>query len=370
MQPVLPPFLLEAGEEGPDAVIAAVEQRGGAPLRVDGSTLFVYVGEADRVRLRHWMDVFQSLRPFERHRDTALWTLAVELPVMSRIEYKLSVRTGDRRRVILDPLNPRRARDPFGSNSVVIGPGYRRPEWSKRREGIDRGTVTELPIASDAFGGRRRARLYLPANGPTEPVPLLVAHDGSEYFDYASLGTVLDNLIHAGEIPAVACVLSDPTERNREYTGDDRHAAHVVEELIPAAAARVPVDGDDVVGLGASFGAVATLHAARRYPGVFSGLILQSGSFVTATGGRHRRGKVFAPVVEFMKSFEADPGTLPGRIHVSCGRFDGLAADNRRFVTRLRSLGIDVGYEEAADGHNWENWRDRLRAGLLHTLDR
>ena len=22
------------------------------------------------------------------------------------------------------------------------------------------------------------------------------------------------------------------------------------------------------------------------------------------------------------------------------------------------------GYEEARDGHNWENWRDRLRSGL------
>jgi enterochelin esterase family protein len=25
---------------------------------------------------------------------------------------------------------------------------------------------------------------------------------------------------------------------------------------------------------------------------------------------------------------------------------------------------MDVRYVEAADGHNWENWRDRLREGL------
>jgi enterochelin esterase family protein len=25
---------------------------------------------------------------------------------------------------------------------------------------------------------------------------------------------------------------------------------------------------------------------------------------------------------------------------------------------------MEVKYEEARDGHNWENWRDRLRAGL------
>ena len=28
------------------------------------------------------------------------------------------------------------------------------------------------------------------------------------------------------------------------------------------------------------------------------------------------------------------------------------------------STGMEVRYVEARDGHNWENWRDRLREGL------
>ena len=44
--------------------------------------------------------------------------------------------------------------------------------------------------------------------------------------------------------------------------------------------------------------------------------------------------------------------------------------DSRLFVTGgslvplLQSTGMAVRYTEARDGHNWENWRDRLREGL------
>jgi enterochelin esterase family protein len=73
-------------------------------------------------------------------------------------------------------------------------------------------------------------------------------------------------------------------------------------------------------------------------------------------------------VVEFMREFLAAPGALPGRIHLSCGRFDGLIAENRNLTAQLQDRGVGVELEEAADGHNWENWRDRLRSGLVHTL--
>jgi enterochelin esterase family protein len=30
----------------------------------------------------------------------------------------------------------------------------------------------------------------------------------------------------------------------------------------------------------------------------------------------------------------------------------------------LQAAGVDVRYVESKDGHNWGNWRDRLRDGL------
>jgi enterochelin esterase family protein len=368
--PNLPQKILDAAEKSETHLVDAIHEAGGAPLQRGRTTTFLFVGEAEAVGLHHWMDVFPPLPPFRRHPGTGLWSLSVDLPERSRIEYKLSVKSKGRRRLILDHLNPRRARDPFGTNSVVTGPRYARPDWSFPIAAVATGTIESFDIESDAFADTRRAGLYLPAQPGEEPLPLLVAHDGSEYAQFAALTVVLDNLIAAGELPPLACVLSDPHDRTREYSGDDRHADHLVHELIPAVAERVMLDPILRIALGASLGAVASLHAVWRHPQAFAGLILQSGSFVAALGGRHRRGPVFAPVVDFMQAFVSAPGTLPGRIHVSCGRFDGLISENRAIADRFITLGLDVGYEEAPDGHNWENWRDRLRAGLLHTASR
>ncbi len=364
----LPPRIVEAATNGLDGFKAAVEAVGGAPLQHGQTTTFLYFGEAEAVGLRHWMDVFRPLPAFIRLEGTDLWSLTVDLPERSRIEYKLSVKAKGRRRLILDPLNPQLARDPFGMNSVVTGPNYERPVWSLPSSSVTPGTLTSLDVPSDIFGDTRRAHVYLPAFDTNGPLPLLVAHDGCEYDEYAALTTVLDNLIAGGEIPPVACVLSDPVDRMAEYTGDDRHAEHIVHELIQAVARRITLDPDRVVALGASLGAVASLHAAWRHPSVFSALILQSGSFVTALGGKHRRGQVFEPVVEFMLAFLERPGRLPARMHLSCGRFDGLITENRRLSSHFRALGVDVEFEEVPDGHNWENWRDRLRGGLVHAF--
>ncbi len=337
------------------------------PLSGDGRTTFLYAGPADRVALKHWMDEFPPLPAFTNVSGTDLWYLTVTLPEGSRIEYKIDVVRDGRHHLILDPLNPDRARDPFGSNSVVAGPGYQRPAWTRPQPGVPTGRLEELEVASAALGGTRAVQVYLPAGYPQRAGhPLVVAHDGSDYLAYAALRTVLDNLIHAGEIESVVVALVDPGHRNREYTGDARHADFLADELLPALEGGFALDArpDRRALLGASLGGVASLHAAWRHPRVWSRLLLQSGSFVTALGGRYHRGRVFAPVVAFMGRFLADPGPPPERAYLSCGRYDGLAADNRRMSAVLADLGVAVTYEEVLDGHNWENWRDRLRAGL------
>jgi enterochelin esterase family protein len=37
---------------------------------------------------------------------------------------------------------------------------------------------------------------------------------------------------------------------------------------------------------------------------------------------------------------------------------------HRSLVPLLQDAGLQVRSREANDGHNWENWRDRLREGL------
>jgi enterochelin esterase family protein len=116
--------------------------------------------------------------------------------------------------------------------------------------------------------------------------------------------------------------------------------------------------------MGASFGAVAALHTAWRRPGMFGRLLLQSGSFAFADIGRHRRGPAFDPVARFVNRFRESPGQPSEKVFVSCGIYESLIYENRSLLPVLQSTGMDVRYVEARDGHNWENWRDRLREGL------
>jgi enterochelin esterase family protein len=53
---------------------------------------------------------------------------------------------------------------------------------------------------------------------------------------------------------------------------------------------------------------------------------------------------------------------------VSCGVYESLIEENRRLLPVLDGQGLDVRYEEARDGHHWENWRDRLRNALTWLL--
>jgi enterochelin esterase family protein len=135
---------------------------------------------------------------------------------------------------------------------------------------------------------------------------------------------------------------------------------------VPKLEAEYPLYGDPANRclMGASFGAVASLSTAWRYPGFFGKLLLQSGSFAFTDIGTHQRGPAFDPVVRFMNEFRERPGRPAAEAFVSCGTYESLIYENRSMVPFFQDMGMDVKYVEARDGHNWENWRDRLRDGL------
>jgi enterochelin esterase family protein len=91
------------------------------PLVAGRSVTFVYHGHADEVRLRHWVFGLPASQSLRRVDGTDLWHFEMELPELSRVEYKIERVVGGEREWIMDPLNPRIARDPFGANSVCHG---------------------------------------------------------------------------------------------------------------------------------------------------------------------------------------------------------------------------------------------------------
>ena len=328
---------------------------------------FVYRGPADAVRLRHWIFGLTTSQPFERIPGSDFWYRTVEIPDDSRVEYKIEVLQGGGSNWIADPYNENMARDPFGSNSVLAARGYSVPDWGTPDPEIPAGTFDDIVLESDAFGESRHVAVYRPARfRESRQYPLLVVHDGPDYREYANLAAVLDHLTHSLEIPGMIVALVGAHDRMREYTGDERHSTFLVDELVPRLEEAYPLRQEaHARGLmGASLGAVAAFDTARRHPGQFGRLLLQSGSFAFTDIGENERGPIFEPVVEMMNAYRGDPFKLAARAFVSVGVYESLVWENRALVPVLRQSGVDVRFVEARDGHNWENWRDRLRSGL------
>lgn len=338
------------------------------PLVHGSSVTFVWLGHAEGVSLRHWIYGLESSTTLSRAPNTDIWFLTLDIPPNSRVEYKFELHRGGGNEWIQDPLNPALARDPFGANSVLQGEGYVIPEWTNPDPITRSGSLEPLIIDSKALGNRRFGHLYLPARfRRSRQYPLLVVHDGDDYMRYANMVTVLDNLIHRLEIPDMIVAFTGSPDRLREYADNEAHARFVTEEMLPQIASRFPLL-DQPQGrclMGASFGAVAAFSTAVRYPGVWGRLLLQSGSFAfTDIGRRNRRGPLFDRVVQFVNAYREDPKPVSQRVFISCGVYESLIYENRSLAPLLDAAGMRVRFVEARDGHNWQNWRDRLREGL------
>jgi enterochelin esterase-like enzyme len=329
---------------------------------------FLYRGEADEVFVVRRIVGLPDHVAMRRLHGTDLWYVVLELPSGSRVEYQLEVVRGGERARFNDPLNPRLSRSPVGDSSVCYADGYVVPEWTLPDPEARPGSLVDMVVPSRALRRDARVKLYLPARfRRSARYPLLIVHDGGDYLGYAAAKTVLDNLIHRLDVADLVAAFVYPGDRLAEYANSAAHARYLTAELLPRLSAELPLDGrpGGRCLMGSSFGAVASLATAYRYPEVYGSLLLQSGSFVfTDIGNNHGGGPVFEPVVKFINRYRAAPRRVADRLFISCGVYEPLIVPNRSMVPVFEGAGMTVRYVEARDGHSWENWRDRLRAGL------
>ena len=329
---------------------------------------FLFRGDADEVRVRHRVVGLPDPLPMRRLPDTDLWAATTVLPSGSRVEYQLETRRGDHYESFNDPLNPKVAHSPMGSSSVCAATGYEVPDWVHHDPEARQGEIVEDALRSKALRREQEVKLYLPARYNTAlRYPLLVVHDGTDYLDYAAMKTVLDNLIHRLDVAPLVVAFVPPRDRLKEYPNHAPHARFIARELVPRLAERLSLvdDPHSRALMGSSFGGIASLSTAVRYPGEFGSLFLQSASMVfTDIGSDHGGGPAFDPVVKFVNRYREKPTRPVERIFRSCGTYEPLITPNRSMVPVFRGAGMTVKYVEARDGHNWEDWRDRLRDGL------
>ena len=299
------------------------------------------------------------------------WRLAFPRPAADRLEYvlELTYRTG-RRAVEPDPANPLRAPGPFGDKSVVEFPGYEPPAWVADEDSAQ-GSLKALPLESVRLRTTVPALLWSAADtDPQRPLPLLIVHDGPEYAEYSSLVRLLDHLADFGEVPELrAALLPPPGNRNEMYSASARYANALAADLVPGVLAQAPT-GRPPVLLGASLGALAGLHAHFRNPGLFGGLVLQSGSFFRRRFDSYESGfRRFARITRFVGHVHGRRGFAP-RIPtaITCGTAEENLDNNRALADALDRRGWDVRTSWHPDAHNWISWRDSLHPHLAELL--
>lgn len=343
---------------------------------IENDTLihFVLYGRADSVSvigaLQHWAEpaplakVPMGTYSFFHRTETA--------PADARLDYQL-VADG---RYITDPQNPRITPSGFGPHSEVRMPKFVPSPYLARRDSVPAGRVMPLslltgvpPLLARYYVASRPMKAYLPPgyDGLTG-LPVVYIVDGFEAAEWASLPTVLDNLIHEGRITPVIALFIPPSARHVEYIGARTEAfAKVLAELIVPAVDRTfrtdPSPSSRAV-MGISSGGHFALYAALRRPELFGGAAGQSSTITPRLRELTRR--------------QAAANALPAglKLYIDVGRFDLIGeyeegwldflALNRQYSALLSSLRIPHFYREVNDGHDWANWRERMPDIFIH----
>ena len=164
-------------------------------------------------------------------------------------------------------------------------------------------TVWKSTIFPDTI---REYSVYVPAQyDASKPACVMVFQDGHAYAnprgEYRA-PVVLDNLIHAGEMPVTIAVFVNPGHRGEEMPRDrwrannrsveydslgDLHARFLLEEILPEVAKSYNLRTDPASRAiaGASSGGICGFTAAWERPDAFGKVLSHIGSFTDIRGG-------------------------------------------------------------------------------------
>lgn len=296
------------------------------------------------------------------------WVLEIPRPTVVRMEYQLTVTDDGDTYDILDPANPVTVETAFGSKSVLELPGYA-PPWWLAAEGTE-GELEPVAVAGETEDDVPVSVWSPTGTVATDPLPLLLVHDGPEYDELASLTRYSGALVHAGTLPPHRVALAQPVRRDDWYSASPRYLRTVLGAGLTTLTDLYAVSGPVVV-MGASLGGLTALLAgiwgAPRVGGVFS----QSGSFFRVVRDHHTVAdyRYYDRIVSRVEAIRDMTHTdHPLRIGMTCGATEENASNNRDMAAALRRTGHRVTYAEVPDLHNYTAWRDALDPHLTEVL--
>lgn len=246
------------------------------------------------------------------------------------------------------------------------------------REGVATGQVVRFKHwdQSAVFAGTRRDIWVYQSGGPdtAEPLNLMVFNDGPGYLARSGpvrATTVLDNLVHAGELGPTLAVFVNPglppnielpepgqrpdpmamQQRSVEYDScDDRYLRFLLDELLPFVTREMDVaiseDPADRLICGISSGGICAFNAAWHGPEHFGRVISHCGSFTNIRGAHNYpyliRSTPRKALKVFLQSGELDADIVTG----------SWALANQQMAAALNFAGYACRFEFGTGGHN------------------
>ncbi len=327
----------------------------GTPIIEGEQSTFVWHGRGPVKLAGDFDDWDLESSPMLSEIEPKLWTHTMTWPRDSYMEYAFVV-DGER---ALDPLNPRTIPSGLGHiNNFFYMPEAAPTPLIRRQRGVPRGLVSRHTLETDGIvvGKKRAVYLYQPPT--SEPCPLVVVYDGTDYMRRAKLPDMVDNLIAQKRIRpvALAMVANGGKARMIEYACSEMTVDYVVMNVLPLAYERLnlldPQDSPGAFGvLGASMGGLMALYTAMRAPQIFGRALSQSGAFMV------EHEYVVCDLVRHMPM-------QPIKIWMDVGRFEMLLSANQHMRDLLVGRDYDVAYREFNAGHNYPAWRNDVWRGL------
>ncbi len=239
-------------------------------------------------------------------------------------------------------------------------------------EAAPQGTVEEFThLESEIFPGtKRRFYVYVPKQyDPSKPAALMVFQDGHAYVNRSGeyrAPVVMDNLIHAGQMPVTIGVFVDPGHKkdalpdkpgwrpqpeNRAHEYDrlsDDYVRFLLDEILPRVEAKYQITKDPSgrAICGASSGGICAFTAAWEKPDQFSKVISHIGSFVNI-----HHGDTYPGIIRKAER-------KPIRVYLQDGRNDldnehgNWPMANQQMAKALEYKGYDFKFEYGGGAHD------------------
>lgn len=341
----------------------SLQSIGRIPFAIDDSVLFLYKGDAQRVR---WMGDFNAWggdKTFnaegKRITGTDLWSLKHSFPPAARLDYKIIVNE----EWITDPANKFTQAGGGGNLNSEL----RMPLWKAepvppparsgtlKEQNLLQSTVMEYNVSYTVYtppGYRRNVRY-----------PCLYVTDGHEYQaeNLGNMVAVLNHLISAGKIVPIVVVFVDPrnpanlseNRRMNELALNENYLRFYRTELIPRIEKQFSVSSKPAERgiLGTSLGGLNATYFAFSSPSLFGLTAIQSPAYW------------FRPEIY---SIVEKSNVCPARVWISTGTINDTHDAAEKMKTILAKNACTFQYKEVPQGHSWGQWKGLLDDVLIY----